>query len=64
MMLFIWYDDNKGCFAIVIQVSKCHPNHVPTHSAIPYNCSHHQQRRKKTKTGSQGPGQSHSTGNC
>lgn len=46
----------------VSQISQCHPDNVPTHFAIPYNCSHHQQRRSKAQASSQGLGESHSTG--
>lgn len=49
-------------FLLFLQVPECHPDNVPTHPAIPYNCSHHQQRRTKAQASAQGLGESHSTG--
>ena len=64
---FVVMATNTGAAFPVLQVPQCHPDNVPTHPAIPYNCSHHQQRRAKAQTSAQGLGESHSAGkvnNC
>lgn len=55
-------DSATVCCLCVFQVPERHPDNVPTHSAVPYNGSHHQQRCAKAQASAQGLGESHSTG--
>lgn len=59
---FVVRATNCGATVYCLQVPECHPDNVSAHSAIPYNCCHHQQRCTKAQASAQGLGQSHSTG--